>query len=116
MLADSKDPSEQRKLEKIATATRARSFGAVATDYLNKLTDEGAAQSTLDENRWLLENLGSSFEKRPLTTITPAEILFLLQRVEKSGRRETAHRLRGVIGSVFRFAVATLRATRQSSG
>ena len=35
MLADGKDPSEQRKLEKIAAATTARNtFGAVAADYL----------------------------------------------------------------------------------
>ena len=41
----------------------------------------------------------------------PAELLDLLKRVEKSGRRETARRMRGVIGSVFRLAVVTLRAT-----
>jgi integrase len=34
-----------------------------------------------------------------------------LKRVEKSGRRETARRLRGVMGSVVRLAVVTLRAT-----
>ena len=33
-----------------------------------------------------------------------------LKRVEKSGRRETARRLRGVMGAVFRLAVVTLRA------
>src|SRR5665213_2979374 len=113
LLADGKDPTEQRKLAKIDAAAAARNtFGAVAADYLNKLKEEGAAQATLDKNRWLLEDLASSLTKRPLTTITPAEILFLLQRIEKSGRRETAHRLRGIIGSVFRFAVATLRATQ----
>jgi len=113
LLADGKDPAEQRKLAKIDAAAAARNtFGAVAADYLNKLKEEGAAQATLDKNRWLLEDLASSLTKRPLTTITPAEILFLLQRIEKTGRRETAHRLRGIIGSVFRFAVATLRATQ----
>ena len=48
---------------------------------------------------------------RPITAITPAEILVLLQRIEKTGRRETARRLRGTIGSVFRLAIVTLRAT-----
>ncbi|WP_442868543.1 phage integrase central domain-containing protein [Bradyrhizobium sp. CCBAU 51745] len=33
----------------------------------------------------------------------------VLQRIEKSGRRETAHRLRGTLGTVFRYAVRTLR-------
>ena len=40
----------------------------------------------------------------------PAEILDILRRVELTGRRETARRLRGVIGSVFRYAIVTLRA------
>ena len=34
----------------------------------------------------------------------------LLKRVEKSGRRDTARRLRGAISSVFKHAIATLRA------
>ena len=40
----------------------------------------------------------------------PAEVLQLLQKIELSGRRETAHRLREVIGGVFRLAIQTLRA------
>jgi len=52
---------------------------------------------------------------RTITEITPAEILDLLKRVEKSGRRETARRMRGVIGSVFRLAIVTLRATSDPS-
>ena len=59
ILADGKDPSEQRKLEKIAAATTARNtFGVAAADYLNKQKEEGAAQATLDKTRWLLEDLG----------------------------------------------------------
>jgi integrase len=37
--------------------------------------------------------------------------LDVLKRIEKSGRRETARRLRGTMGSVFRYAIVTLRAT-----
>ncbi|MCP4408582.1 MAG: site-specific integrase, partial [Gammaproteobacteria bacterium] len=33
-----------------------------------------------------------------------------LRRIERSGRRETARRLRGTIGSVFKYAIVTLRA------
>jgi integrase len=47
---------------------------------------------------------------RPVAEIKPIEILDLLKRIEASGRRDTAHRLRATIGSVFRYAVATLRA------
>ncbi len=36
--------------------------------------------------------------------------LHLLKLVEKSGRRDTARRLRGIMGTVFRYAVVILRA------
>lgn len=112
LVAAGTDPSEKRKLDKVASAVAARNtFGAVASEYITRLEEGGAAQSTLDKNRWLLEDIAAPMAKRPITAITPAEILVLLQRIEKTGRRETARRLRGTIGSVFRLAVVTLRAT-----
>lgn len=48
---------------------------------------------------------------RPVAEITSAEVLDLLKRVERSGRRETAKRLRATISAVFRLAIATLRAS-----
>ena len=74
------------------------------------MKENGAAESTLNKVRWLLLDLAAPLIKRPIAEITPAEILLILKRYEKSGRRETARRLRGVIGKVFRIAVATLRA------
>ena len=55
----------------------------------------------------MLEDLAKPIATRP---ITAAELLDLLKRIEKSGRRETARRLRTVMGAVFRLAVVTLRA------
>lgn len=85
-------------------------FGAIAEEYLKKLEEGGAAQATLSKNRWLLMELASPLHKRPAAKVTPAEILVILQKYEKAGMRETAKRLRGIIGAVFRLAVATLRA------
>jgi integrase len=56
-------------------------------------------------------DLAAPLSDRPITEIVAAEILIVLKRIEKTGRRESARRLRGVIGSVFRHAVVTLRAT-----
>jgi integrase len=109
-IAEGIDPSAKRKLDKVAAAVTANNtFGAVASEYLDRLRDKGCAESTLEKNRWLLEDLAQPLTARPITAITPAEILVILQRIEKTGRRETARRLRGIIGSVFRMAVATLR-------
>jgi hypothetical protein len=48
---------------------------------------------------------------RPISAIVAPEVLQVLRGVERRERFETAHRLRAFIGSVFRFAVATGRAS-----
>lgn len=112
LVASGNDPSHQRKLDKAAIEVAAKNtFGTLVTDYLERLKAEGKSESTLKKNRWLLQDLARPLTKRPITAITPAEILLICQKVEKSGRRDTARRLRGTLGSVFRHAVATLRAT-----
>jgi integrase len=112
LLAAGIDPSEQKKLEKAATvATTQNTFGAVAAEFLAKMEANQAAVRTLAKNRWLLQDLAAPLADRPIADITPAELLDILRRVETSGRRETARRLRGTMGCVFRYAVVTLRAT-----
>ncbi len=105
------NPAAKRREDKIAAITEANTtFGLLAAEYLQRMKEKGAAQATINKTTWLLEDLVSSLRNRPINEITSAEILYLLQKIEKSGRRETAHRLRGVIGSVFRLAIVTLRA------
>jgi hypothetical protein len=48
---------------------------------------------------------------RPISAIGATEVLHVLRGVEARDRLETAHRLRAFIGSVFRFALATGRAS-----
>ncbi len=91
------DPSVQKKLDKIAAATQARNtFGAIAEEYIENLRERGAAETTVAKNKWLLQDLASPIANRPIAELTPAELLHLLKLVEKSGRRETARRLRGI--------------------
>ena len=111
LLRQGTDPAAQKKVEKTAAKTAdENTFGVIVIDYLAKLKEEGNSESTLSKNKWLLQDLAAPLTDRPITAITPHELLILLKKVEKSGRRETARRLRGTIGSVFRFAIQTLRA------
>jgi integrase len=111
LLADGSDPAVKRKLDKIAAETANRNtFGAVVTEYLGNLEAAGSSASTISKNRWLLDDLAAPLARRPIAEIVPAEILTILKRIEKSGRRESARRLRGVMGAVFRYAIVTLRA------
>src|ERR1700692_3397120 len=112
LVAAGTDPSQQRLLDRIATATLVKNtFGAIVEEYLAELGEKGLAESTMSKNRWLLQELAAPLSRRPITEIKPAEILPILKRVEKTGRRETARRLRGAIGTVFRYGITTLRAT-----
>ncbi len=112
LLAAGISPSDQKKADKLAAATVARNtFGLIAAEYISNLEANKAAETTLSKNRWLLEVLAAPVANRPISQITAAELLALLKRIEKSGRRESAKRLRGVMGAVFRYAIVTLRAT-----
>ena len=105
------DPAEQRKLDKIAAETAARqTFGLVAEEYIERMELAGVTASTISKKRWLLLDLAKPLAKRPIRDIHPAEILDILRKIELSGRRDTARRLRGTIGAVYRYAMTTLRA------
>lgn len=112
LLLDGQDPSTVRKLDKVnAEIAKGNTFGLLAAEYVARLEARESAPSTIAKNKWLLETLaGPALGGRPIGDITPVEVLAVLQRVERSGRRESARRLRASIGSVFRFAIATLRA------
>ena len=74
------------------------------------MEERGLAPATMKKKRWLLLDLASPLHTRPINEITSAELLYLLKSIEKSGRRETAKKMRGAISAVFRLAVVTLRA------
>src|SRR5262245_15842678 len=108
MLSVGIDPSAQKKLDKIAAEkAAANTFGAIAAEHLENLEANGTAPSTMSKNRWMLQDLAAPLGNRPIAQIIPVEVLDVLKRIEKSGRRETARKMRGVIGSVFRYAIVT---------
>ena len=110
-LAAGINPSLNRKLEKLANAAAAQNtFGAIADEHIARLEKNGAAEQTINKNRWMLQDLAAPIRKRPIAEIKAIEILDILKKIETSGRRDSAHRLRAVIGAVFRYAIATLRA------
>lgn len=52
---------------------------------------------------------------KPISQIEPPEILQVLRRIESRGAIETAHRVKGIISQVFRFAVASGLAQRDQA-
>jgi len=112
MIANGIDPSAEKQASEIAAKLKAATtFQAVAEEYLDKAGREGRAAVTIKKSRWLLSLLTPSIGARPIADITPAELLGALQKVEGKGHLETARRMRSLAGRVFRYAVATSRAT-----
>jgi integrase len=115
LLSDGKDPGVQRKLEKIAAAAGGNTFRDVAEELMAKQEREGRAEQTIKKNRWLLEPAFETFGTRPVGEVTAPELLHALRKFEQRGRYESARRMRTVAGMVFRYAIATGRATRDIS-
>lgn len=110
------DPGEFKKAKKAAREeVNANSFEVVAREWHNKFRvswTEGHAKRTLDRlERDLFPWMGS----HPISELKPCDLLQVLQRIEKRGALETAHRARSCCGQVFRYAVATGRAERDIS-
>ncbi|MEO7505074.1 MAG: integrase arm-type DNA-binding domain-containing protein [Sphingomicrobium sp.] len=106
------DPSVARREARIAKRiSTANTFGGIADEFIAKMEAEGKASVTIAKTRWLLSKLSSALGSRPITEISPHELLTVLRKVERAGHRETARRLRSFSSRVFRYAVATARAT-----
>ena len=116
MLANGEDPAAVKAGKQAQAAIEAaNSFAVIAKEYLDKTEREGRAPITLEKNRWLFSLMDADLGKRPITAITPADLLTTLQKVEKRGHLETARRMRSLAGRIFRYAVATSRATADPS-
>ncbi len=111
LLLEGIDPAAKKKQDRLEAEVLAKqTFGLLADEYIEQKKVLEVADSTIVKITWLLKDLAAELNDRPIREITSAELLTLLKRIEKSGRRETARRLRGTIGGVFKMAIATLRA------
>lgn len=109
-VAKGDDPAVQKRLDQIEAETQSRTtFQLVAEEYLQMAYDRELADATMRKKIWHVETLAAPLHNRPINEITSAEVLHLLKRVEQSGRRETAKKLRGTLSGIFRLAVVTLR-------
>lgn len=112
-LADGIDPGDTKKAQKAAKEERsANSFEVVAREWFEKhrLTwapshaDKIIARLERDVFPWLGE--------MPVAEVTPPLVLEVLRRIEARGTLDTAHRAKGNISQVMRYAIATGRADR----
>ncbi len=117
LLARGIDPSTYKQQSKAKLKAKTEnSFEQVAREWFVKFQPtwvEGHASKII---RRLERHVFPHIGERPISEIEPPEILEkVLRRIESSGTLETAHRAKQNIGQVFRYAVATGRATRDQT-
>lgn len=85
-------------------------FREVAMEYLEKRRREKLATVTMTKKEWLIDLALPGLGEKRCLEIKPVDVLRVLQELEARDCLETARRLRGTIGAVFRYAVITGRA------
>ena len=116
MIENGVDPSHFKKMSKAMRLNSAgNSFESVAREWIAKRSP-GWADSHVNKiirrlELYVFPWLGS----RPISEITPPELLTILRRVESKGIIDTAHRVHQNCGQIFRYAVATGRAERDQA-
>ncbi len=117
LLKERIDPGQHRRAEDTnRAAAQTNTFDAVASELLEKKRRERKADRTIVKFKWFMSLAHPGIGSRPITEISAPDILAILRPIEARGRHETAKKLRGAIGQVFRFAVATGRAQGDPSG
>jgi integrase len=116
MLANNIDPGANKKAQKAAKSSDlANSFEVIAREWHGVKKDEWS-ESHADKMLQRFEmNIFPWMGARPISEIEPPEVLEVLRRMESRGALETAKKMKYACGQVFRYAVASGRATRDQT-
>ncbi|HOY65496.1 MAG TPA: integrase arm-type DNA-binding domain-containing protein [Candidatus Ozemobacteraceae bacterium] len=105
LLASGVDPSEHRKASKIEAITRGvNTFQAVALEWFEVKRSGWKPGHAKHIMTYFTTDVFPWMGNRPIAEITPPELLRVVRRVEKRAI-PTAHRVLGVCGEVFRYAI-----------
>ena len=111
------NPAHVARAQRAVQAERtANTFGAVAVELLAKRAKEGLTPGSVTRERRLIEKDLAPIADLPIADVTAPVLLAALRRIEARGVIETAHRARSLAGQVFRYAIATGRATTNPAG
>lgn len=116
LLADNIDPSDHKQIQKLTRSeASANSFEHVAREWFEtrmKDKSEGHQKRTM---RALEKDLFAHIGRRPIADISSPELLQVLKKIEGRGAIEVARRAKQTCGQIFRFAIASGRASNDPS-
>ena len=112
LLAKGEDPSTVKKVAKITQKQNSSdSFESIAREWHEKQKAKLVAVTARDTLSKLVNHVFPHIGSRTIGEITAPEVLAVLRRLESAGKVSAAHRTKQIISRVFRYAVATGRAT-----
>ena len=118
LLSKGEDPAELRKAKKEEEAQhaealrldkirKANTFSKVTHEWNERFQGHRGEATRAATLQRLAKDIFPFLGERPVTEITPPELLGVLRRVEQRGRLHTAHYLLSYCRQIFRYAVAT---------
>lgn len=114
MVADGIDPLGERRNKKLeAKLATDNTFASIAREFIAKRADDGdkaISSSTQSKTEWLLSLIEPELGHLPVSQVPAPLLLSALTKIQDSGRRETARRLRSFVERVVNHAIATGRA------
>lgn len=115
-LANNVDPSQHKKdMGSRQKNTQSDSLEYVAREWLSKNKHMWKPDHAVKIIRRLEQNIFPWLGEKQIGSVTAPELLATLRRVEDRGVVETAHRVKQILGQVFRYAIVTGRAERDPS-
>jgi integrase len=116
VLANGADPGAVKKAQKAAkTALTQNSFELVAREWFMRYAPTWKENHSSKIITRLEKDIFPWLGARPTGEITAPELLAVIRRIESRGALETAHRALANCGQIFRYAIATGRAQRDTA-
>ena len=113
LLVKGVDPGEHKKAVKQAIRSESQnSYEIIAREWLNKYAPSWSETNRLKVTGRQEKDIFPLLGSRPISSITPPELLAALRVIENRGAIDTAHRVLQDCGRIFRYAIATGRAER----
>lgn len=110
-ILDGIDPARLKQITKTKKAIgQTSTFAGLAAELVEKKRAEGKSDRTIEKIAYLL-SLTTTISARPVAEVSAPEMLAMLKQIEGRGNHEAAKRTRGLCGEIFRFAIASGRAT-----
>ncbi|MGC6030576.1 tyrosine-type recombinase/integrase [Enterobacter kobei] len=112
VIAEGGDPSEKKQLEKLARKISVENtFRALAMEWHTHKQASWSESYAESVQEALEKDILPYVGKRPVAEILPLEMLEVLRLIEKRGSLEKLRKVRQYCNQIFRYAIATGRAT-----